>query len=386
MVNKKTLNNCFEYLRIRFNNISAILLFVFLKQFFRKKNNEEGNVLFVNLGLLGDIIISTVISKNDRNLIQKFSNVYLLFDKKYSGLFDNYKSEIKILFLDLDKYRINLFYRINYLKQIRKLKIYKTFNLSFCRRTIDDELVLLNGSDICYGFDNVPKILKLFSNYIDSIYTEIIKPYTGNHFSDTLTLLKYFSPNITDNGTIDFKLNKLPSELNNILSKNKKRIVAIAPFTSRAIKNWNSEKYAELTDHLVKEYDALIIILNDNSVNDFLKQNDNPQIINLSGKTTLTEAASVIAISNLFIGNDSGLFHIAKSNNIPRIGLVGGGAFDIIYPYGSNEQEILLYKKMSCFGCHWNCIYDQAYCLQDIDVLTVLDSVKLLFDDEKIRK
>ncbi len=382
MVNNKKLYEILELLRVRINNLFAISLFVCLKQFYRKRNNRSNNILFINTGLMGDLIISTVILKNDANLKKVFSTVYLLFDKRYAELFKDFDSQIKILFVDLNKYRLNLFYRVSFLNKLQKLNLETSINISFSRRTLDDEITLLNGSHFCLGFDNAPKIPKLFSNYIDSNYTKIIKPFTGNHHIDILNLLEEIGVNSPFRDTIEFQLNNIPSELTSIFNITR-RVVSLAPLTSNSIKNWNSKNYVELANQIIKNFNVVIVILGDKLGHYFLKQN-NSQIIDLSGRTTLEEAASIISISDLFIGNDSGLFHLAKANKIPRIGIIGGGAVNIVFPYGICEKEILLFKEMNCFGCHWKCIYDQAHCLQEITVANVLDSVKLILEDEKI--
>jgi ADP-heptose:LPS heptosyltransferase len=382
MVNKKKLYGILELLRIRINNLLAFSLFVFLKQFFGKKNSKSKNILFINTGLLGDIVISTVILKNDAKLKKVFSTVYLLFDKRFSELFKDFDGQITILYVNLNKYRLNLFYRISFLVKLQKLNLESSINISFSRRTLDDEITLLNGSHFCLGFDNAPKIPKLFSNYIDSNYTKIIKPFTGNHYVDILYLLEKLGVNSPNPETLDFQLNKIPSEVTRFLDT-KKRIICLAPVTSQAIKNWSSNNFVELANKIIEKFNVVIIILNEKQNHYFLKQN-NSQIIDLTGRTSLEEAASIISISDLFIGLDSGLFHLAKANKIPRIGMIGGGAVNIVFPYGDSEKEILLFKEMDCFGCHWKCIYDNAHCLQEITVANVFDSIKLILEDEKI--
>lgn len=382
MVNKKKLNWILELLRIRINNLLAISLFFCLKQFFNKKNNKENNILFINTGLLGDVVISTVILKNEVQLKNLYSNVYLLFDKKYDELFENFDSKINILFVDLIKYRTNLLYRIDFLNQLRKLNLEKSINISFNRRTIDDEITLLNGSNVCLGFDNAPKTPKLFSNYIDSHYTQILKPFTGNHHLDILRLLEELGVKSPSTETLLGEPEVFSTKLKKLLHSDRK-IISIAPFASNQIKNWDIRNYSILIDSLIKYFNFQIVVLGDKNCYEINKSNDNVRLINLAGKTTLAESYSIISKSSLFIGNDSGLFHLAKSKNIPRIGLIGGGAYNIVYPYGSDEKEILFFKKMDCFGCHWKCIYDQAHCLQEISVANVFDSVKLILADEE---
>jgi heptosyltransferase-1 len=128
----------------------------------------------------------------------------------------------------------------------------------------------------------------------------------------------------------------------------------------------------------------LIFVLDDKRRHEYIDKISllSPKIIITTGLTTLSEVSYLISKSDLFIGNDSGLFHIAKTYNKKRIGIVGGGALNITLPYCSGENEILLYKEMECFKCHWVCRFNHSYCIQDISVLDVFDSVKKLLKDE----
>ena len=369
-----------EKIKIRINNLFAIITFVCLKQFFRKKKSTSNRVLFINTGLLGDVIISSLILKNEAKLNNVSSTIYILFDKRFAGLFKEYNGNINLLFLNSNKYRLNLFYRISFLRELRKLDLEKSINISFCRRTFDDEITLLSGSHNSIGFVNAPKIPKLFSDHIDSNYSEIIKPPTGNHYLDIVYLLERLGIKSPYHETLMLNLKNIPSDFHKNLKTNKK-VISLAPQTSRSIKDWNYENFVELVGQIIEKFNAIVILLGDKK-NDTYIIKSNSNIIDLKGATTLEEAASIIAISDLFIGNDSGLFHLAKTNGIPRIGLIGGGAVNVVFPYGNTENEILLYKEMNCFGCHWKCIYEKAHCLQEVTVENVINSVRLLLKDE----
>ena len=67
--------------------------------------------------------------------------------------------------------------------------------------------------------------------------------------------------------------------------------------------------------------EANIILLgskDETHLGEFISIDEN-KIINLVGKTNIRQAAALIARSNLFIGNDSGLMHIAAAVSTPVI-------------------------------------------------------------------
>jgi ADP-heptose:LPS heptosyltransferase len=58
------------------------------------------------------------------------------------------------------------------------------------------------------------------------------------------------------------------------------------------------------------------------------------RIIDLIGRTDLLTAAAVLRRSALFIGNDTGLMHIAAASGAPTLGLFGPSPLDQYAPWG----------------------------------------------------
>jgi ADP-heptose:LPS heptosyltransferase len=108
-------------------------------------------------------------------------------------------------------------------------------------------------------------------------------------------------------------------------------------------------------------------------------KNINPgRIINTAGIFTILENAVIIKNSSLFIGNDSGFTHIAKSFGIKFIGIIGGGSYGLFFPYNAAGNERLMFNKMDCFGCEWKCIYDKPYCHYNVSPESVFNEVRNL--------
>ncbi|MGH7121126.1 MAG: glycosyltransferase family 9 protein [Acetobacteraceae bacterium] len=65
-----------------------------------------------------------------------------------------------------------------------------------------------------------------------------------------------------------------------------------------------------------------------------------PEAIDLTGRLTLPEAAACLARAALFVGNDSGLMHIAAAAGTPTIGLFGPTPADEYAPSGRAAQAV----------------------------------------------
>jgi ADP-heptose:LPS heptosyltransferase len=59
-----------------------------------------------------------------------------------------------------------------------------------------------------------------------------------------------------------------------------------------------------------------------------------PGAIDLAGRLSLSEAAACLARMSLFIGNDSGLMHLAAAAGTPTLGLFGPSPVDEYAPSG----------------------------------------------------
>ena len=66
-----------------------------------------------------------------------------------------------------------------------------------------------------------------------------------------------------------------------------------------------------------------------------------PQALDLVGKLDLPEVAAVLARAAVFIGNDSGLMHLAAAAGAPTLGLFGPTPSDEYGPAGPKAQAVL---------------------------------------------
>jgi len=70
---------------------------------------------------------------------------------------------------------------------------------------------------------------------------------------------------------------------------------------------------------------------------------------NLAGKLTLMEIAALLEISALFIGNDSGLMHLAAATNTPSVAIFGPTSPHKTGPY--NKLANVINANLTCMPC-----------------------------------
>jgi len=91
---------------------------------------------------------------------------------------------------------------------------------------------------------------------------------------------------------------------------------------------WDRDNYVKLIDKLVNKY-QIVLLGTDLTYNRPLINKFNKQIINLINRTTIRESASVIKQADLYIGNDSGLSHIAAAVKTDLINIMLDSTVDI---------------------------------------------------------
>ena len=115
------------------------------------------------------------------------------------------------------------------------------------------------------------------------------------------------------------------------------RWLCIGPGANWEKKIWPAEKYAQTADELRDGFDALVLLGNkaDSRQAELVARRVRLPCVNLCGRTTLLQASAVMERMTLFLGNDSGLGHIAAAVNTPSFTLFGPGSPERYRPWGA---------------------------------------------------
>ena len=145
-------------------------------------------------------------------------------------------------------------------------------------------------------------------------------------------------------------------------------LIAFAPGAAWSFRRWPSERFIELGRWLQEIYNAHILIMAGKDECDLALQIEQGlqgnKTINLAGKTTLREMASILKQCKLFIGNDSGPLHIAAAAGIPVVGFYGPGEYQRFKPWGIDYDVLRL--GLFCSPCSQNCIFGEPRCIQGL--------------------
>ena len=154
-----------------------------------------------------------------------------------------------------------------------------------------------------------------------------------------------------------------------------KKIIIFAPGAAFGpSKMWPMEKFKELGEKLNKEFFILILGSNNEKIiGDKIITNKN--MLNLCGKTSITDATDLMHVSEFCVSNDSGLMHLASATNTKSISIYGATSPQLTPPLTKNKK--IHYKGLPCSPCFEKiCKYGHYNCLVEIQADDVFKSFK----------
>jgi len=159
------------------------------------------------------------------------------------------------------------------------------------------------------------------------------------------------------------------------------RYIVIAPQATAASRRWGGANYGRLSERLISETDCAVILIGsllERAAGDEVKQIGGQRVINLCGETDLLTAAAIASSAKLFIGNDSGLAHLAGAVGCPLVVLSGADNPDETSPLCDRKQVII--KDIDCIRCVKNVcpLSGEAFmrCMKLITVDEVCDAAR----------
>lgn len=192
-----------------------------------------------------------------------------------------------------------------------------------------------------------------------------VVPYKRQHIIDrNLSLAKAVGAGTSDK-RMELHLSLSDERFANSALKGISNPVLIAAGSGRRQKNWIDSRWAEVANSLIEKHGVTIILSGSKGeaeivkcIQDQIHHLEVPQdkrlanrsltcpekVLNLCGRTTVTQLAAVIKQCKLVLSPDSGPMHIARAINKPLIGL-----FTVENPreWGYNEGKFQNIKKQS---------------------------------------
>lgn len=308
------------------------------------------------------------------------SNITILVRPWVAPVFFNNPSIDECIEYDADKLHKGFLGRISIIKALRK----KKYDLAVLFQNAFDAafLAFMAGISERWGYSTDARGFLLTKSV--RVRDEIKKRHQVFYYTNLLEEIGlHIDTGLKPKIYISDDENQLAErflEENGLISD--KIIIGVNPGASYGkAKRWIPERFAGVTNRLIKELNAQALIFGskgDVDVCDEVARNINNDFINLCNKTNLRELMLIIKKCSLFITNDSGPMHISASLGIPTAAIFGSTDPELTSPIG--ESVSIVKKGIECSPCfERECRYGHYNCFKMITEDDVYDAaIKLL--------
>jgi lipopolysaccharide heptosyltransferase II len=340
------------------------------------KSNDFKRILIVRTDRIGDVLLSTPAIKALR---ERYPHAFIamMVSPYAKDIVEGNPNLDEVIIFDKDRAHKGWINSIKFSSALKKRHFDLTLILHPTNRA--HIITFLAGISKRVGYDK-----KLGFLLTDTI--KHTKQLGQKHEMEyALDLVRYLGIEPADKST--FMPIKIDSQewLKNLLLEEKinqdDKLLAIHPGASCASKLWPVENFAYIADALIEEKGFKVFIvcsLKDKKMAENVIKHMRNSAINLAGKTSVSQLASLLKRCNLFISNDSGPVHIASSVGTPVISIFGRNQQGLSPkrwgPLGKNSQ--ILHHKIGCVKClAHNCVKGFA-CIKAVTPEEVLQAAE----------
>jgi heptosyltransferase-2 len=146
-------------------------------------------------------------------------------------------------------------------------------------------------------------------------------------------------------------------------------------------KRWPAENFSELSRMLISDLDANVILLGsegDAEVSAAVGKGAGVKLLDLTGKTSVADAVSILSVANLLISNDMGLAHAAPAIGTRTVVIFGPTNPVTTRPYSPLAEVVR--HEVECSPCMLRqCPIDHR-CMTRISPESVFDAAKKILE------
>ena len=137
--------------------------------------------------------------------------------------------------------------------------------------------------------------------------------------------------------------------------------VVLNPGSNEYGRRWPLAHYAALTERLLAEDYRVMFVGAPGEDPDpavFGPLRDRPNVVDLTGRTSVPELMDVMKGAAGVVTNDTGSAHLAIALGTSTVVIVGGGHFGCFVPYPEGvapPTARFVFQPMDCYHCFWRC-------------------------------
>jgi ADP-heptose:LPS heptosyltransferase len=156
-----------------------------------------------------------------------------------------------------------------------------------------------------------------------------------------------------------------------------KKIALIHPAAAFATKRWATQNFARIAEYLSERGLAPVAIAAHHESEILNELTSEAKVGILSLDLSLPEVTALATRSQLFVGNDSGIAHIAAATGTPSVVIFGSSNIAHWRPWNRAAAEVV-FEEMPCQPCHgYFCEqFPQPECILRVPVARVQNAIE----------
>jgi heptosyltransferase II len=302
-------------------------------------NQSLHKILIIQTAFIGDVILATAVAEKLHEYYPK-AQISFLARKGNESLLSNHPFIHTVLVWNKKEGKLKNLLRL--IMRVRKEHYSLIINL---HRFVSSGLIA--------AFGNAQQTIGFDKNPLSFLFSKRIKHIIGNgtHETERNQLL---IEQLTDANAAMPKLYPTSKDEEKVLALKNTKYVCIAPSSVWFTKQFPKEKWIELIKNLPASYSIYLLgAANDTEVcNQIIEKISDKKIINLCGKLSFLESASLMKNAVMNFVNDSAPLHIASAVNAPVTAIFCSTIPAFGFGPLSNNQHILqTSENLDCRPC-----------------------------------
>jgi len=296
-------------------------------------------ILIIRFSAIGDIILTTPVIRAVKKRYPQ-ADLHYLTKKQYVDLVKHSPYVSKVIAFDPENTSLlSLILQLRQEKYDWIIDIHKNIRSKLIRH------LLFAKRKSSYSKGYWRRFLLIRFKYKSSApFLHVIDKY--------FAAIKKHGVNNDQQGTEVFYPTAIEKEIKKIFSLSGNEIVAICPGASYFTKRWTRDGFEEVGQMLMKEGKKVVYLGAENEKELCEGLAHATGAVSLAGKLNLLEAACVLQRSSFAITNDSGLMHLAESQNTPVISIFGATVPELGFAPFLSKSRIIQHRELKCRPCH----------------------------------
>ena len=325
-------------------------------------------ILIIRFSSIGDIVLSTSFLLTIKTLFPK-SEVHFLTLDRFSSILENQPNVDRLIVLNSKSGYKDLLGLNNIIKKSNYDKI---FDLHSSIRSLT---ITLGLNDIVSRIKK-PRLFRflLFQFHVNLFPKNFSAIHMYHQCLDT-NLESDYPPTHLVVTSLEKKIAKKMLKEYGVNGQ----FIALVPGAAWERKQWSVEKYCEVINMITSSSKMNLVMFGSekDEINDRIA-NLNVEVTNMSGKTNLRQAMSLLSLSKVVFGSDTGLLHIAEALGIPVNMILGptsqetGGGVNL---KSSKNIEVDIWCRPCSQNGQKHCYRSKQYCMENISPEKVVSTL-----------